>query len=327
MILHELIHKVAFDTIVPHLTAIDPVNVPNNLYAFKEAFDELRRMKPGNADGKQIVITTEVDTDEDDNEVERYLHASGCEGDAWETCLAKEVIFGAAVGEEKSLAQILWHLTFWGFTPEHEGFRDDAPANKYERKAKELERRRFLNYAKGIANSFEIEHLCLPEEGWTEYHRRETHRNRAKRMRDARQERSIARLKHMGKVQSLIDRCLKTSFDADLADFRYLFDSLAICEFDFYSRTKEPIGRGQYIIDNVRRYFNPSQLKDYVRFTVFAEGHESVVIEELFPAQQFICDLIRYTHSKNLESIRIRCHFGLLPDPNQDLHVILICSR
>ena len=57
MTLHELIHKVAFDTIVPHLTAIDPENVPNNLYAFKEAFDELRRMKPGNAEGKQIVIT------------------------------------------------------------------------------------------------------------------------------------------------------------------------------------------------------------------------------------------------------------------------------
>ena len=57
MTLHELIHKVAFDTIVPYLTAIDPENVPNNLYAFKEAFDELRRMKPGNAEGKQIVIT------------------------------------------------------------------------------------------------------------------------------------------------------------------------------------------------------------------------------------------------------------------------------
>ena len=102
---------------------------------------------------------------------------------------------------------------------------------------------------------------------------------------------------------------------------------LPVCVFDFYSRTAEPIGRGQYIIDNVRKYFNPSLLEDYVRFTVYAECHMSAVIEDLFPAQKFVDDLIRNTHSNNLESIRIIGHFGLLPNPNQDLHVILICSR
>lgn len=76
------------------------------------------------------------------------------------------------------------------------------------RKAKELERSQFLNYAKGIANSFEIDRLCLTDEGWAKYHRREARRNRAKRMRDARQERSIARLERMGKIQRLIDRIM-----------------------------------------------------------------------------------------------------------------------
>lgn len=327
MTLYELINKHDFDSLVMHLTAIDPENVPDNLYAFKEAFDDLRRTFPGDSRGEQIVISTEVETNEEGIEVERHLYASHCEGDEWDACLAKEVIFDTAVGEEKALAQILWHITFWGFTPVHEGFKEDTPSNIFELKAKELERRKFLNYAKGIANSFEIEHLCLTDEGWMEYHRREAHRNRAKRMRDARQNRSIARLKRMAKVQCLIDRCLKTSYDADWADFLYLSHSQAICEYDFYSRTECPIGRGQYIIDNVRRYFNPSQLKDYFRFTVFAEVHESAVIEELFPAQRFIADLIRDTHSNNLESIQIRGHFGLLPDPNQDLHIILICSR
>ena len=327
MVLYEFLHKYDFESLVPHLIAIDPKSVPDNLYAFKEAFDDLRRMSPADASGNQIVVSTEVDLDEKGNEVERYLNASGCGGDAWEVCLAKEVIFGTAVGEEKALARILWHLTFWGFTPEHEGLRDDAPANKYVRKAKELERRKFLNYAKGIAHQIATEHLCLTDAGWAEYHRRESHRNRAKRMRDARQERSIARLERMGKVQRLIDRCLETSYDADFADFRYLFDSQDVCVFDFYSRTDEPIGRGQYIIDNVRKYFNPSLLEDYVLFTVFAEAHMSAVIEEIFPALTFICDLIRNTNEDHLESIRIRNHFGLLPNPNQDLHVILICSR
>ncbi len=84
--------------------------------------------------------------------------------------------YGSAIGEEEALAQILWHMTLWGFTPEHEGFRDDTPSNIFECKAKELERRQFLN--------------------------------RAKRMRDARQERSIARLERMGKIQRLIDRIM-----------------------------------------------------------------------------------------------------------------------
>ena len=57
MTLYELIHKHDFETVIPHLAAISPANIPSNLFAFKEAFDELRRMKPGNAEGKQIVIT------------------------------------------------------------------------------------------------------------------------------------------------------------------------------------------------------------------------------------------------------------------------------
>ena len=119
-------------------TAIDPENVPHNLYAFKEAFDDLRRRSPGDSGGEQIVVTTHVDTDNDGNELEQYLHASHCEGAAWDACLAKDVIFGSAIGEEKALAQILWHMTFWGFTPGHEGFRDDTPSNIFERKQRNL---------------------------------------------------------------------------------------------------------------------------------------------------------------------------------------------
>ena len=111
MTLYELIRNHEFDSIVPHLTVIDPENVPRNLYAFKEAFDNLRRMSPGDSGGEQIVVSPHVDTDNDGNELDRYLHASNCEGDAWDACLAKDVIFGSAIGEGKALAQILWHMT------------------------------------------------------------------------------------------------------------------------------------------------------------------------------------------------------------------------
>jgi len=55
MILKELIQKYEFDDIVPDLLTIDEP-VQDNLYAFKEAFDELRRMAPGDAGGKQIIV-------------------------------------------------------------------------------------------------------------------------------------------------------------------------------------------------------------------------------------------------------------------------------
>ena len=138
MTLHELIRKHEFDSIVPHLTAIGPENVPHNLYAFKEAFDDLRRRSPGDSGGEQIVVTTHVDTDNDGNELERYLHASHCEGAAWDACLAKDVIFGSAIGEEKALAQILWHMTFWGFSTQADPL-ESLPENEYERKVKEFE--------------------------------------------------------------------------------------------------------------------------------------------------------------------------------------------
>ncbi len=81
MILKELIQKYEFDDIVPDLLTIDEP-VQDNLYAFKEAFDELRRMAPGNDGGKQIVVSEEIETDDDGNETERYLHATNCEGDS-----------------------------------------------------------------------------------------------------------------------------------------------------------------------------------------------------------------------------------------------------
>lgn len=56
MILKELLQKYEFEAIVPDLLSIDEP-VQDNLYAFKEAFDELRRMAPEDADGKQIIVT------------------------------------------------------------------------------------------------------------------------------------------------------------------------------------------------------------------------------------------------------------------------------
>ena len=78
--------------------------------------------------------------------------------------------------------------------------------------------------------------------GWDIYHARKAHRNRAKRMRDARQDRQIEKYVRMDKIQRLIDSIVTTSWDSDYADYKHLFDTKKIRVFEFYSgqRAKRP---------------------------------------------------------------------------------------
>ncbi len=151
MTLKELLLKYEFDTVVPDLLTIDEP-IKDNLYAFKEAFDTLRRMAPGDADGEQIVVSLEVETEENGTEIERYLYASNCGGYLWKSSLAKEVVIEADITEIRALAQILWHITFFGFTPERDGYRRYEIENEYERKASLLRYHQFCNYAASSAS-------------------------------------------------------------------------------------------------------------------------------------------------------------------------------
>lgn len=82
MTLKDLLRKHTFDAIIPELISLDE-HIKDNLYAFKEAFDDLRRMTPGDPHGEKIEVATVLDTDDDGNELDRYIHASNCEADPW----------------------------------------------------------------------------------------------------------------------------------------------------------------------------------------------------------------------------------------------------
>lgn len=337
MTLKDLILKYEFDTIVPDLIKIDSP-VKDNLYAFKEAFDTLRRMPPGDAGGEQIVVSLAVETEEDGTVTERYLRASNCEGDIWKSSLAKEVVIKADVTEIRALAQILWHITFYGFTPEHEGYRPHKLKNKYERKASLLGYHQFCNYArvKRKKNPTNRDLLCsLSMKEWDIYHARKTHRNRAKRMRDARQDRQIAKYERMGKIQRLIDSIVTTSWDSDYADYKYLFDTKEIRVFGFYSRATGKETRAQYIVDNFVKYFN-EDLPQYKRTDMVISSREEHGVT--FDEMHSLCAAIysrtglildeeeHHTHPAPLKP-RYHVHFATEPDLGEDLHVQLICSR
>lgn len=339
MILKDLILKYEFDTIVPDLTGIEEP-VKSNLYAFKEAFDMLRRMTPGDAGGEQIVVSEHVETDDDGCEVERYLHASNCEGEIWESALAKEVVLQADVTEPQALARILWHITFYGFTPEGEYFsRYDRPKNKYELKASILQYHQFCNYARVRREkiiSGRIPSCALPMDEWDIYHAREARRNRTKRMRDARQDRQIKKYERLGKIQRLIDSIVPFSSDSDYSDYHYLFGTNEIREFEFYSRTADKGSRAQYIADNFCNYFN-EDLTGYTRFCIVISSSEEseVTRPETLSICRAMCQRIglvpdgKENPACYFTCQKPECHVHFVTDPGlgEDLLVRLVCSR
>lgn len=238
MKLSELIRHFSFDAIIPELVAQDPKSA-TQLAWYKEAYDTLLETKPAE-EGWEIEVIR----------VEDYFHARHCEGQPWDGCLASEVVIKDDIPEISAVARILWGMTFYGFTEEERKTAfDDEPRNIYELKAEALRDRRFRNYAYGLAGPFELKHRSLTMEDWNVYYRRKARRNRPKRMRDARQKRSIARLERAGKVKAAIERFPISK------GLEYLFDTHQILELNFASHVPDVGERAAYIAELLTKYY------------------------------------------------------------------------
>ncbi len=213
------------------------------------------------------------------------------------------------------------------------------PKNKYELKAEILGYHQFCNYArikrKKNPTDWDL-HCSLTMEEWDIYHSREAHRNRAKRMRDARQNRQITKYERLGKIQRLIDSTVATSTDSDNADYQYLFDVTEIRMFEFYSRTMNKDMRVQYIIENFVKYFNEDLTQHPRTDLVISSGEGNGVTAQemhaicvtIFTRAEFIMDEEGHPIGQSTPH-KPQYHVHLATDPalGEDLYVRLICSR
>jgi hypothetical protein len=114
MTLHELLHQVSFDEIVPF---IERYHGWNALAMYKIHYDYLRHLTP--KQGEEATATVS-NGEPDESWPEPHLSAFPLEGDCWEHSLAKKLIIEPNV--KASLAEIamccLWHTSFYGFTEE-----------------------------------------------------------------------------------------------------------------------------------------------------------------------------------------------------------------
>lgn len=280
MKLNELIRHFSFDAIIPELVIQDP-KAATQLAWYKEAYDTLLETKPDD-EGWEIEVIRSRD-EYDDGSYQEYVHARHCEGQPWKGCLASEVVIKDDIPEISAIARIIWGMTFYGYTEdERKNAFDDEPHNIYERKAEALRDRQFRNYAYGLAGSFELKHRSLTMEAWEIFHRRKAKRNRAKRMRDARQERSIARLERSGKVQVAVNRFPISASE----DLEYLFNTHQILELNFASHVSGVGERAAYIAELLTKYYT-GNLTPYSRCEVLVTTSPAhpVTTEELSAIQ------------------------------------------
>ena len=249
MKLYELLSRVSFDGLVPTLNTL--VIKENQLPYFKMAFDELRMMTPTINDD---IIDVQLD--------ESYIYVDGCQ-DRWSNVLGKNITLDdkLKLAEQVLAAHILWEITFFGFSEEEMkanigrdyGDESHTPDNTYRRKIQEIEDRQWKNYSRGAQWEISEGQKFISYDIAMEVFKRREKRNRAKRMRDARQERQMTRLRKLAVREEVICKAVATGC-ISREQVEYIMNVQYGDEHTYSSRTNTSEDRAQYIIELIDKY-------------------------------------------------------------------------
>ena len=249
MKLYELLSRVTFDDLVHTLNTL--IIKENQLPYFKMAFDELRMMAP-------IINDDIIDV----QMAESYIYVDGCQ-DRWSNVLGKNITFDdeLQLAEQVLAAHILWEITFFGFSEEEMkanigrdyGDESHTPDNTYRRNIHKIEDKQWKNYSRGAKWEISEGQKFISYDIAMEVFKRREKRNRAKRMRDARQERQMARLRKLAVREEGICKAVATGC-MSREQVEYIMDIQYGDEHTYSSRTNTPEDRTQYIIELIDKY-------------------------------------------------------------------------
>ena len=288
MKLYELLSRVSFDGLVPTLNTL--IIKENQLPYFKMAFDELRMMAP-------TIDEDYIDVDSTDS----YIIVEGCQ-DSWADVLGKNIRLEKELPLTNQVlaAHILWEITFFGFSEEEMkaniggdyGDESHTPDNIYRRKIQKIEDRQWKNYSRGAkwenVNGRRVMSCMIAREAF----RRQEKRNRAKRMRDARQERQMARLRKLAVREECICKAVATGC-MSREQVEYIMNVQYGDENTYSSRTNTSEDRAQYIIELIDKYSDVDFSK-YDSITAIAttsseytfSGEEKTLLQDYFSSKQ-----------------------------------------
>lgn len=249
MKLYELLSKVSFDDLVPTLNTL--IIKENQLPYFKMAFDELRMMAP-------IVSDDIIDV----QMAESYIYVDGCQ-DRWSNVLGKNITLDdeLKLADQVLAAHILWEITFFVFSEEEMkanigrdyGDESHTPDNTYRRKIHKIEDKQWKNYSRGAKWEISEGQKFISYDIVMEAFKRRKKRNRAKRMRDTRQERQMARLRKLAVREEGICKAVGTGC-MSREQVEYIMKVQYGDEHTYSSRTNTSEDRAQYIIGLIDKY-------------------------------------------------------------------------
>ena len=234
MILKELLEKVDFDSLAPFIEKTEGKHL-DSIYGYREAYDILRNMKPTeNFKGEARVEWSGEEYGDD-----QWIGVFHLDGDYWEDALAKEIVIGENVDLpiEEIAAKCLWEVTFYGFTPEHEGFErilGRKLRNKYDVMLDRLEESEWRHQT---PRKYRVIHngqrFVSGDWGMKDLFRKRM--NRPKRMREHRQEKRRKYLESMSRRENNILDLTVAGSSFIRADLDFILTVGQGMRFDFRS--------------------------------------------------------------------------------------------
>ena len=236
MTLKELLNKVDFDSLAPFIEKSEGRHL-DSIYAYREAYDILRYMKPS----ENFKGEARVEWSGEEYGDEQWIGVFHLDGDYWEDALAKEIVIGENVDLpiEEIAAKCLWEITFYGFTPEHEGFEDllgRKLRNKYDLMLDRLEESEWRHQ---IPRKYRVrrngQRLISGDWGMKDWFGKRM--NRPKRMREHRQEKREKFLKSMSRRENNILDLTAEGSSFTRADLDFVLSVKNGVRYDFRSVT------------------------------------------------------------------------------------------
>lgn len=236
MTLKELLDKVDFDSLAPFIEKTEGKHL-DSIYGFREAYDILRHMEPT----EDFKGEARVEWSGEEYGDEQWIGVFHLDGDYWEDALAKEIVIGENVDLpiEEIAAKCLWEITFYGFTPEHEGFEDMLGRklrNKYDLMLDRLEESEWRHQ---IPRKYRVrrsgQRLISGDWGMKDWSGKRM--NRPKRMRGHRQEKREKYLESMSRRENNILDLTAEGSSFTRADLDFVLSVKHGVRYDFRSVT------------------------------------------------------------------------------------------
>lgn len=257
MTLKELIMKVDFDSLRPYLEKFEQRNL-DNIYAFREAYDILRRMKPEKGGLHEIrVIKSGRKTEGEKEWICVYPMHTAC----WKENLAANIIVDSDVHltDEELAMNCLWEITLWGFSPKGQQETLDRilnhhkPVNKYEVALDKLEESIWMHQIprKLRWRGRNGERYIKVENPFCFSNKR---KNRSKRKRKYRQNKRDEYLRRMATRENLITQLSSEGSSFKRSDVDFLLNVKYGRQYDYLSVTSGTDGRLDYILESITKY-------------------------------------------------------------------------